>query len=443
MKNAGSAAVHSGVAFQYCAWSLRSSDNQQYRFLSGSFNSGKLICTNQSLRRMDIDITKIRHDTSGLSECVHLLACGSSLMPNPVLKAVKDHLDLEARIGGYEAQDMAAAELDQVYQLVADLISAAPAEIALLENATAAWCQAFYALEFKRGDRILTCEAEYAANYVAFLHRAKRDGIEIDVIPNDEHGAIDVDALESLIDERTALIAITWIPTNGGLVNPAAAVGSVARKHNICYLLDACQAVGQMPVNVQELNCDFLSATGRKFLRGPRGTGFLYVRASRLESLEPAIIDHFAAPWVSSNKYELRADARRFENWENSYALRAGLGESVAYALEIGIDQIHRRAWELAAVLREKLRTQTGAQIRDAGSEHCSIVSFTIDGLDPVRAVSTLRAQGINIGTSDPDSTRLDSESRGLPILMRAAPHYYNIEAELDQLVDGLVKLTR
>ncbi len=364
-------------------------------------------------------------------------------MPEPVIAAVKDHLDLEAQIGGYEAQDLISDKLNQVYELVAGLISASATEIAILESATAAWCQAFYALEFRRGDRILTSQAEYAANYVAFLHRAKRDGVTIEVIPNDEHGALDVDALESMIDERAALIAITWIPTNGGLVNPASAVGRIARKHNICYLLDACQAVGQMPVNVDELHCDFLTATGRKFLRGPRGTGFLYIRSSRLSKTEPAMLDHFAAPWVSANQYELRSDARRFENWEYSCALRVGLGASVRYALDIGIGEIHQRAWQLATRLREQLQQHAGVQICDPGSEQCAIVSFTIDGLEPNHVVNELRQQGINIGCSDPQSTLLDSQARRLPVLLRAAPHYYNTEAELDRLVEGIVKLNK
>ena len=264
-------------------------------------------------------------------------------MPRPVIDAVVDHTRLEARVGGYEAQIQKAHELDAVYDAVATLINAKPQEVALLENATVAWCHAFYALPLKAGDRVLTCEAEYAANYVAFLQRQKRDGIVIDVVPSDVSGALDLGALEERIDDRVALIATTWIPTNGGLVNPAAEIGTIARRHGIPYLLDACQAVGQMPVDVQEIGCDFLSATGRKFLRGPRGTGFLYVREAWLHKLEPAMIDHFAAPWVAKDRYQLRPDARRFETWENSYALRAGLGAALDYAMAIGLERIQDR----------------------------------------------------------------------------------------------------
>lgn len=393
-----------------------------------------------------IDIEQIRSDTPGTTHVAHLLACGSSLMPAAVVDAIADHHQLEARIGGYEAHADRFDSLEAVYGSVAKLINAEPREIALVENATVAWAHAFYALEFEPGDRILTCEAEYAANYVAYLQRAKRDGIAIEVIPSDSAGAIDLDAMRSMIerdaDHPVKLVSITWIPTNGGLVNPAAEVGAIAKEHGITYLVDACQAVGQMPVDVEELQCDFLSATGRKFLRGPRGTGFLYVCESFLDAgIEPAIIDHYGADWVADDRYQLRDDARRFETWENSYALRAGLGAAVDYALDVGLEAIQDRAWDLAASLRKKLGELPGVTLYDLGHQKCSIVTFTLDGHEPSAVVAALREQGIHIGASDPESTRLDSTARSLPTMNRAAPHYFNTGEEVDRLVDALSAL--
>ena len=390
------------------------------------------------MKLTDIDIDKIRADTPGITQSCHFLASGSALMPQPVVDAVINHTYLEAAIGGYEAESKEAEKLNAIYSQVADLIGGKADEIALLENATAAWCQAFYSLPLGQGDRVLTCEAEYAANYVAFLQRQKRDGIVIDIVPSAEHGSIDLDALAEMIDERVKLIAITWIPTNGGLVNPAEKVGEIARRHGIPYLLDACQAVGQMPVNVCRIGCDYLTATGRKFLRGPRGTGFLYISKSRLIETEPVMIDHFAAPWTARDAYTLRSDARRFETWENSYALRAGLGVAVQYATDIGLEAIQDRAWSLAAYLRDQLSIIPGVEVRDIGIVKCAIVSFTMEGHEPSSIIKALREKNIVIGASHPSSTRLDAEKRGLPIVLRAALHYYNNFEEIDLLLSAL-----
>ncbi|WP_354047919.1 aminotransferase class V-fold PLP-dependent enzyme [Bradyrhizobium sp. LB12.1] len=388
-----------------------------------------------------IDIERIRADTPATSRLAYLHNAGAALMPAPVVEAMKRHIDLESEIGGYAAADRAFDRLEAVYGSVARLLNAAPDEIALMENATVAWQMAFYAFRFREGDRILTAEAEYAANYVAFLQVAKRTGAVIEVVPSDASGELDVHALERMIDERVKLIAITWVPTNGGLVNPAAAVGKIARARGIPYLLDACQAVGQMAVDVEAIGCDMLSATGRKFLRGPRGTGFLYVRREMLQQLEPPMIDHFAAPWVSRDAYRLRNDARRFETWENNYAARLGLGASVDYALDIGIGPIEQRCRVLSDRLRGGLASVRGIRIRDLGRAPGAIVSFTMEGYEAEAVVSDAAAAGITIGASDPSSTRIDAEIRSLPPVVRASPHYYNTEAEIDRLIAHLAGL--
>ena len=390
-----------------------------------------------------IDVDQVRADTPGIEHSTHLLACGSALMPKCVVDAVVAHTELEAQIGGYEAQARQSNLLDKVYRSVAAHIGASAREIALMENATAAWCHAFYALPIKSGSRILTCEAEYAANYVAFLQRAKRDNLMIEVIPSDERGALDVTALEAAIDDDVGVVAITWVPTNGGLVNPAAEVGRIAKTHGVPYLLDACQAAGQMRIDVEELGCDFLSATGRKYLRGPRGTGFLYVKDKWLDTLEPAMIDHFGAPWVARDRYELRDDARRFETWENSYALRAGLGAAIDYADQIGIDQIQDRVTLLADEARRALSEVSSVEVRDLGKAPCGIVSFSIDGREARQIVKQMAEAGYAIGASAPSSTRLDSERRNLPTLLRIAPHYYNTEAEVLGAVECLASFIR
>lgn len=389
-----------------------------------------------------MDVAALRAETPGCARKLHFNNAGAGLMPAPVIDAVKTHIDLEAELGGYEAAAARAAECDAVYTSIARLIGARPQEIALLDNATVAWQLAFYSLQFGEGDRILTSRAEYAANYVAFLQMARRTGCVIEVIPDDPDGASDPAALENMIDGRTKLIAITWIPTNGGLVNPAAEIGRIARTHGVPYLLDACQAVGQVPVDVETLGCDFLSATGRKFLRGPRGTGFLYVREAILDTVEPPVIDHFAAPWVAPDAYELRPDARRFETWENAYALTLGLGAAADYAIALGAEAIKKRSFALADQLRRELEGLPQVRLRDVGRERCAIVSFSHETLAARDLAARLRARDINISASVPSSTLLDSLARNLPDLARASVHYYNTEDEVEAFVRAIADIS-
>ncbi len=292
-----------------------------------------------------IDVERARADTPGCLDVVHLNNAGAALPPRLVVDTVIEHLELEARIGGYAAGDAVAERSAAVYESVAALVGAQTDEIALVENATRAWDMVFYALaaRFEAGDRILTSRAEYASNVIAFLQIARRTGARVEVVPDDETGQLSVDALREMIDERVRVIAISWIPTQGGLVNPAAAVGAVAREAGVPYLLDACQAAGQLAIDVDALGCDFLSATGRKYLRAPRGTGLLYVRRTWIEQLEPPFLDVHSARWVRDDAIEIRDDARRFETWEHSVANQLGLGAAVDYARAIGIAAIEER----------------------------------------------------------------------------------------------------
>ena len=301
---------------------------------------------------------------------------------------------------------------------------------------------AFYALPFAKGDRILTAETEYAANYIAYLQVAKRVGAIVETVPSRASGELDTGALEKMIDERVKLISITHVPTNGGLVNPAAEVGRIARKHGITYLLDACQTIGHMPVDVEEVGGDILSATGRKYLRGPRGTGFLYVRQGLLETLEPPMIDLFAATWTGPDSYKLRPDAKRFENWENNYAARLGLGVAADYALQVGLQEIWERIQVLAARMRKGLGAVDGVVLRDIGATQCGIVTFSLEDIPASGIKERLTACDINVSVSGPSSTLLDAMRRGLPEIVRASVHYYNSEAEVDALIDAISEIS-
>lgn len=391
---------------------------------------------------MAIDLERARVETPGCSERVHFNNAGASLMPSPVFDAVIDHLRLEAQIGGYEARAAAEAEIERTYDAAAELIGAERDEIALLENATRAWDAIFYGLSFSPGDRIVTSVAEYSSNYIAYLQVAAKRGVEIVVIENDDQGQLDVGKLAHAVDARTKLISITHVPTSGGLVNPAAEIGRVARDAGVLYLLDACQSVGQMPIDVDEIGCDFLTTTGRKFLRGPRGTGFLYARRSSLERVEPPVLDTRSAEWVERDRYLVAPNARRFETWEASYALQLGLGVAFRYALGWGIDAIWERVLHLSGVLRARLGDVPGVTTHDLGAVKCGIVTFSVAGRSADEVEAALRLQGFNTSVSGRHDTLLDFDARALDRIVRASVHYFNTDEEVERLCRAVEGLT-
>ncbi len=382
-----------------------------------------------------MDIDQLRAATAGCARVVHLNNAGSALPTTRTLDTVINHLRLEAAIGGYEAADRERPRLDAFYPSAARLIGARPDEIAFVENATRAWDMAFYSLRFGAGDRILTCRSEYSSNYIAYLQTARKAGCEIVVVPDDEHGQIDVAALANLIDSRAKLISINHVPTQGGQVQPADAVGKVANAAKIPYLLDACQSVGQLPVDVSAIGCDFLSVTGRKYLRGPRGTGFLYARRETTADIEPVMLDNHAARWTGANTYATMPGAVRFENWERYFAGALGLAAAIDQANELGIDAIWARIRLLADGLRARLADLPGVSLTDLGATKGGIVTFAMADIDHDELKTKLRARGVNVSVSTRFSSRLDLEARDLETVMRASVHVYNTETELDRLV--------
>lgn len=390
-----------------------------------------------------LEVERLRTETPGCARVLHFNNAGASLPPAPVVEAQLAHLRLESEIGGYEAADRAEASAERAYDAVAALLGAAPDEIAVVENATRAFDMAFYAFPFREGDRILCSAVEYASNYLAFLQVARRTGAIVEPVASEADGSISVSALVAALrrDDRARLVALTHVPTNGGLVNPAAEVGRACREAGVPFLLDACQSAGQMPLDVDVLGCDVLSATARKFLRGPRGVGFLYVRRSLLERLEPPFVDLHAATWTARDRFEWRKDARRFENWEGNVSAKIGLGVAVDYALAVGLPAIQERVVALAARLRSALREVPGVTVRDLGAAPCAIVTFDLAHRDPTGVRDALRLRGINVSVTTTTSTRLDMEARGLVAMVRASVHYYNTEAEVDRFCADLLRL--
>lgn len=384
---------------------------------------------------MKIDVDLARSLTPGCHERLHFNNAGAGLMPQPVLEAVKAHLDREAMMGGYEAAAAAAELHEHTYAALARLLNCAVDEIALQENATRAWDMAFHSIPLRAGDRIFTGHAEYVSNWLSMVQVSRRTGCTVEVVPNGPDGAIDLDALRRRLDDRVKLVALTHAPSSNGLINPAEEVGAIVRGSGALYLLDACQSVGQRVVDVERIGCDLLTATGRKFLRGPRGTGFLYVRRSALDRLEPPFVDHFAASWTDREHFAWRPDARRFEDFEHSVAGRIGLGVAVDHALSFGMDAIAERTATLAGDLRAGLAALPGVAVRDTGSVRGGIVTFTVTGIDAPDLQASYAREGINVTVARKEIARLDLEERGLDRVLRASPHYYNTADEVERFL--------
>jgi selenocysteine lyase/cysteine desulfurase len=372
---------------------------------------------------------------------VHFNNAGAALMSQTTLDAMTEHLRLEAEIGGYEAASAAGNRIAKAYDALAELVGGSSTDVAMFDNATHAWNAAFYSVPLQRGDRILTGRAEYGSNVLAYFQVAQRTGAEVVVVPNDESGQLDVEALADLVDDRTKLISITHIPTGGGLVNPAVEIGRVARASGVLYLLDAAQSVGQLPLDVAELGCDLLTGTGRKFLRGPRGTGFLWVSSTALDRLDPFVVEIRSADWDGQRGFTWVAGARRFETWENSYVNLLGLGAAARQALDLGVPAISERAVALGAELRDRLEALDGVSTYDLGTQRCAIVTAKVEGWSSAEVADALGRQGINVSVTSPEHSQFDTEERGVHPLVRLSPHYYNTEAEVDTVVEAVAAL--
>lgn len=384
-----------------------------------------------------IDIEAVRADTPGCNDLIHLNNAGAALPPRPVVEAMVEYLETEAKVGGYETANLRADDVDRVYQAGARLLGCEPTELAYVQSATQGWTSALQAIALQPGDRVLATTAEYVSNAFA-LTKLRRGGVEVELIPVDDQGQASLDAMDRVLDERVKLVCATHIPTGGGLINPVAEIGAKAKSVGALFLLDATQSTGQLPVDVDEIGCDFLAITGRKFLRGPRGTGLLYVRSGVVEGLDPQVLDGHSARWTDDWDYELEPNARRFETFETSVAAKVGLGVAIEYALDIGLDVIADRIDMLGRQLRQRLSYVPGVELAETATPNSAIVPFSVQGRTSEEVVSWLRVNGVNTSGVLPLPSGFDPDKRNTEPLVRASLHYYNTD---DELADAVVAL--
>lgn len=386
------------------------------------------------------DILRLRAATPGCAQVIHFNHAGASLPSHATLDAVIEQLQREALGGPMESADNRVQE--RARNAAAALLNAQPEDIAFASSGSAAWSQAFNALgPWQPGERILVGRHEWAGN-LACMAEAVKAGARLEVIPCDAKGAVDPQALAQMIDGQVRLIALTWLPANGGLINPAAQIGNVARRHGIPYFIDAGQALGQLPCDVQALQCDVLKGAGRKFLRGPRGTALMYIRPQFLQRLLPVQRDVLSAPW-DGKRFTLRDDARRFETSEVSLALLAGLANALEEYNRLGAIPVRQRIEQLSSGLRQRLKAIPGLTLRNLGAanQQSGLIAFTLEGWDSVALKQTLAGRRINIGANGVSYTPLDMQARGLTNIARVAVSYLNTQEEIDVLLENLTQL--
>jgi selenocysteine lyase/cysteine desulfurase len=386
------------------------------------------------------EILSLRDDTVGCANVIHLNNAGASLMPKPVVKSILDHINLEAGIGGYEASALKATAIKEFYTQAGKLLNCDASNIAFTSSATDSYTRALSSVPFKAGDVILTSNDDFISNQIQFLSCQKRFGIRIERLKNAREGGIDLEDLEHQLKTlQPRLLAITHIPTNSGLIQPVHEIGRIVSRYDTCYLLDACQSIGQMKLDIEQLKCDFLSVTNRKFLRGPRGSGFLYVSDKVLQQgMEPLFIDMRGAEWIEKDSYKARKDAVRFEDWEFAYALVLGSRYAIEYCLQIGEDKIWQRVKGLSDYMRKELSAINKVSVLDKGPEVGGLVTFTVQGSDPVSLTQQLLKRKINVVPSYRNFAVIDFDEKNVAWAIRASPHYFNTVEEIDQFIDAV-----
>ena len=388
-----------------------------------------------------IDVAAERAATPGCATVTHLNYAGAALPTAATLATVTAYLEHEARRGGYEAEAEAGEALAATRASAAALVGADPEAVVLTGSDTEGWTRAVWGLVLggllPRGRRVLVDRAAYDSHAIALLQACEHTGAVLEVVGSEPDGTLDLDALDAaLAGGDVALACLTHVGTHRGLVNPVEEAGPRCAAAGAITAVDACQSLGQLPVDVARMGCDILTGTGRKWLRGPRGTGLLFVRPELAERMAPIGTDGRSAVWEADDRVRMRPGLQRFVPFETPVALRLGLGTAIDHALGLGLEAIAARVGAVAEELRALLSGIDGVEVHDGGRRRCGIVTFTVAGRTPPEVVAAAGAAGINVSATDTPAARLDLGPPRPPAVVRASPHYLTTEDETARLAE-------
>jgi len=379
---------------------------------------------------------KIQNDLVDYGDKLFLNSAGASLMPRSVTEKITEYLHREERLGGYTVEEQQAEEIAKFHQQAAQLIGCKIRNITFAHSASSAFMQALSSIPLYAKDVIITSEVDYTSNFLQFLSLHKKRGVICKVIKSLPNGDLDVEHFRQLIEQYPIkLVAITHIPTNSGLIQDVATIGEICHAENLIFLLDSCQSIGQIAVNLNNIKCDFLTATGRKFLRGPRGTGFLYVSDRILDQgFAPLLLDGGNATWTGSETYELMDSAERFGTWEKPYAMLTGLTESLRYLNDIGIQNVENHNKKIMNRLRSNLAGISSVTCYDLGTHTSNILTFRKKDKTPEDIKNLFSKHQVYFGISQKHQGQIDFEKKGIDWVVRLSPHYFNTEEEMDRI---------
>jgi selenocysteine lyase/cysteine desulfurase len=395
-------------------------------------------------RNPPIDVVFERQRTIGSTLRHHFNAAGAALQTRETVDAVVQHLRLEETEGGYEAAKRNVALSELAYTNAALLLGARPEEIALFDSATTGMRQVLDALRLRAGQKVVVSRSTYVSQALQLLTMQHESAIDLVVLPNAADGALDLDALaRELADTADAVVCIAHIPTSSGVIEPVQAVGRLTSERGALFVLDATQSVGQVEVDVTLIGCDVLVTTGRKFLRGPRGTGIAFISSALLARLIPLAPDVRASSWTAEGEWVVEKTARMLESWEHSVAARVGLGVALGQALERGMAATSTYLGELAAQLRARLARIPGVEVTDPSAALSAIVTFRVTGIADSVVCDYLKERNIHTISIPASHAQWDLGARGMASVVRASVHVYNDAADVDALVAAVDELTR
>lgn len=351
----------------------------------------------------------------------YLNHAATSPMSAATVEAMHQFMLQEQRLGAHVAvRGLSPQAAGRAYELIAAAIGAASTDIALTQSCSDGWSRIVGAMRWQRGDRVLVGRNEWGGNLGMLQHLAAVHGIQVEMIPADAEGAVDLDALEAQLKQPARLVALTLASCNSPLVQPGPAVGALCARAGVPLLVDAAQAFGQLPLDVGALQCAALTAPGRKWLRAPRGTGFAYVNPAFLPELAPPFADHFSRPWSEPGTWAYRPDARRLETSDFSMALRLGLANALEEWTATGVAAIRQGIQQRAEWLRLQAAEEAGLTVQVLKQHAMSGIVTLESRRHPAPVlVQALQAQGIEATASPQAYTPWDMQARGLKEVLR------------------------